>query len=124
MTVAEFNRAAGAYQKRTMVAVLVLFGTALMCVFGYASFQHRFESFLASRVNGAAAEVLSVLPMAVPTALAFCILIPLTRRIDRQSGLSCPHCLKTLATYKHIVIASRNCPYCGKKVIEDETNEG
>jgi len=64
--------------------------------------------------------MLAVLPMAVPTVLAFMLIIPLARRIERQSGIACPHCAKALANHKAIVIASRNCPCCGKKVIDDE----
>ncbi len=58
--------------------------------------------------------------MALPTALAFLLIILMARRIERSSGIACPRCTKALAAHKAIVIASRNCSYCGKKVIKDE----
>jgi len=46
-------------------------------------------------------------------------MILFSRRIDRNLGIPCPHCAKSLTNSKPIVIASKNCPYCGMKVIDD-----
>jgi DNA-directed RNA polymerase subunit RPC12/RpoP len=121
MRISEFSRAASVYQKRSVVACIAPLSIALLLIIAYAPLQHRLESFLSTRINAFAVDLLAALPMALPTVLAFLFIIPLARRIDRQSGIACPHCAKTLANHKAIVIASRNCPYCGKKVIEDES---
>jgi len=119
MRIAEFSRAAAVYQKRSLVACIAPLSVALLCLTAYTPLRGRFESYLSSRVDSFAVDVLTVLPMAVPTVLAFLLIVPLTRRIERKSGVVCPHCAKPLANYKAIVVASRNCPYCGKRVIED-----
>jgi len=121
MRISEFSRAARAYQKQSLVACFVPLSLALICILVYAPFQHKFESFLSSRFSGAAVDILTILPMAMPLVLAFASMIPLGRRIDRRAGVACPKCGKNLANHKAIVIASRNCPYCGEKVIQDET---
>jgi hypothetical protein len=120
MRISEFSHGASVYQKRSAVACIAPLSIALLCIVAYAPLQHRFEAFLSTRVDASTADVLTVLPMALPVVLAFISMIPLARRIDRQSGIACPHCTKPLANHKAIVIASRNCPYCGKRVIEDE----
>jgi DNA-directed RNA polymerase subunit RPC12/RpoP len=120
MSISEFSHAASAYQKRTVVVGVVPLLVGLGCLIAYAPFQGRFESFLSSRFDGFWVDMLAVLPMALPTALALLLIIPIARRIERSSGIACPHCTKALAAHKAIVIASRNCPYCGRRVIEDE----
>ena len=120
ISISDFNRAADVYRKRSVIACIAPFAIALVCLLAYAPVNEHFESYLSTRLDAFAVDVLCVLPMAVPTVLAFILLIPLARRIERQSGIPCPHCGKALANYKAIVIASRNCPCCGKRVIEDE----
>jgi hypothetical protein len=53
--------------------------------------------------------------------LLFAIVI-IGHYIDNKYGLSCPYCKATIATpqFFHIVIASKCCPMCGKKIIECE----
>ena len=122
MNISEFSRVSTAYQKQSLIACIGPLSIALVCIVAYAPFQRRFESFLSSRFDSTAVDVLTVLPMAMPTVLALAFMIPLARRIERRAGVPCPHCSKALANHRAIVIASRNCPYCGKRVIEDETN--
>jgi hypothetical protein len=42
-------------------------------------------------------------------------------RADQQhkrfATLTCPHCAKPLVQSSRIVIASRNCPFCGRQVV-------
>ena len=120
MRMSEFSRAAGAYQRKSIFACLAPFLIALICLFAYVPFQHRLEGYLSSRFSATVVDVLTVTPMALPVVLAVASLIPLGRRIERRAGIACSHCGKGLAGYKAIVIASRNCPHCGKRVIEDE----
>ena len=120
MRISEFNRAASSYHKRSAIACVVPLSIGLLCLLAYAPAKQRFEAFLSTRFDAATVDILTVLPMALPTVLAFLLIIPLARRIDRQFGIACTHCGKPLANHKAIVIASRNCPYCGKRVLEEE----
>jgi DNA-directed RNA polymerase subunit RPC12/RpoP len=121
MRISEFSRAAGVYQKRSTIGCIAPLSIALVCLLAYAPFQKRFESFLSSRFDSSSTDVITVLPMALPTVLAVLLIVPLARRVERQAGIACPHCAKALANHKAIVIASRNCPHCGGRVIEDQS---
>jgi hypothetical protein len=123
MRIAEFNRAAEVYHKRSLFACVTPLLIALACMVAYAPFKQRFEGFLSSRFHAFPADVLSILPLALPLVTALLLLVPMARRIDRRFGISCVHCGKQLANHKPIVIASRNCPYCGKPVIEENPEQ-
>ena len=115
----EFSRAAANYQKRSAIVCVTPFALGILCVVIYAPFQRRFEAFLAGRFSSTLADVLVVLPMGLPLLLALASLIPLGRKIERTAGVLCPHCSKQIAGFKPIIIASKNCPYCGRRVLDD-----
>ena len=35
----------------------------------------------------------------------------------RDTRVCCPYCRRSLITNRHLVIATRNCPYCGRRVL-------
>jgi DNA-directed RNA polymerase subunit RPC12/RpoP len=115
----QFIKAANSYNRRAAAIFIIPLLMALGFIIAYGPFQRRFEAFLASRIAGPTPNLLKVLPVAVPFLLAIGAMIPLTRRNDRDMGVACPHCGKPLAQFKAIVIASKNCPYCGKKVLDE-----
>ena len=43
----------------------------------------------------------------------------MTTKDDREQSLACPTCGKPMAHFKAVVIASKNCPYCGARVLDD-----
>jgi hypothetical protein len=79
------------------------------------------ESFLSTRFDSFTVDILTKLPIALVQIAAVVCIFWMYGRVKRQSGVRCPHCAKGLANRKKIVIASGNCPFCGKKVIEDES---
>ncbi len=38
-------------------------------------------------------------------------------RATRDKRVSCPFCRRSLITYRHLVIATRNCTHCGRQVL-------
>ncbi len=42
-----------------------------------------------------------------------------TREVKDQHSLVCPHCAKPLSQSRDIVIATGNCPHCGRRIIKD-----
>jgi hypothetical protein len=115
----EFIKAAASHNRRAVAVFLIPLLLAFAFIIAYGPFQRRYEAFLASRIAGPTPKLLKVLPIAVPLLIAIGAMIPLTRKNDRDLGVPCPHCRKPLAQLKSIVIASKNCPYCGAKVLED-----
>jgi hypothetical protein len=115
----EFIVAATTYNKAGFVRLLILMLFAMVCVATYAPYHDRFEACLDSRFGGPTSNILAIVPAALPVTLAFGLLIPLQRRLERKLGAGCPHCGKNLADFRGIVIASKNCPFCGLKVLDD-----
>ena len=77
------------------------------------------EDWLTSKFDATQADLLATAPYALITLLAFGALIIFARRVDRQFGIACVHCKKPLINFRYIVTATRNCPHCGKRVIEE-----
>jgi DNA-directed RNA polymerase subunit RPC12/RpoP len=115
----EFIRAANRFNRRATAIFIIPLLVALAFIVAYGPFQRRFEACLAAKVHGPIPGILQALPVGVPLAVAIGAIIMLTRRNDRDMGIACPHCGQPLAQLKAIVIASKNCPYCGKKVLDD-----
>ncbi len=69
-------------------------------------------------------EVLAPLLAMTPAVLA--LIFPLLtlsaalRRVERQFAIRCPGCGQHLHQCGAVVIASRNCPYCGGTVIQGD----
>ena len=122
VNVEEFNQCAVRYTKRSLIACLTPLGILLVLVSAYAPFSRKFEAWLASKFGATQADLLATAPYALVTILAFGALIVFARRVDRQFGIACAHCKKPLINFRHVVIASRNCPYCGKRVIEENAS--
>lgn len=120
MRLIEFKTRAAVYQKWSAYACLAPLRMALLCLLFYAPFQAQFRAYLSEGASHSAADVISVLPMALPVACALLALIPLSRRVDKAFGIPCPHCGEQMQNHKTIVIASHNCPNCGKQVLEAE----
>jgi hypothetical protein len=118
MQISEFSRAVRAYQMRRGISTVgpILIGVAGMLVL--APFRDQLKTFLSGGLGSAGGEVGAALLFAMPILLAFVFVIPLMLRIERRWGVHCPHCEKQLAECCGTVIASRNCPFCGKRVLE------
>jgi hypothetical protein len=118
MKLDEFIDAAARYQRRTLWAFFGPLSAALFLVFAYMPFAHIVAVATAKSFGEPVGEIASIVPAAVIMILLFGIMIPLSRRIERRYGIPCPHCGKSLAASKSIVVASKNCPNCGRRVIE------
>ena len=95
-------------------------GIGLILILAYAPFSRKLEAWLTSKLGATQGDLLATVPFAFITILAFGALIILARRVDRHFGIACVHCKKPLINFRYIVAASRNCPHCGKRVIEEE----
>jgi hypothetical protein len=115
----QFIKLAEHYNKRALAALMIPFLLAFACIVAYWPFQHRFEEYLGAKFAAPTSDILALAPSVTPFIVAFIALIPLSRRIERKLGVSCSHCGKALACFKAIVVASKNCPHCGVRVLDD-----
>jgi hypothetical protein len=119
MQIPVFSRAVRTHQVWKVISTVgpILIGLVGMLVLG--TFRDQLGTFLSKYLGSASGEVVAALLFGSPVLLAFAFVIPLLRRVDLQLGVQCPNCNKQLAECSHIVIASRNCPFCGNRVLEE-----
>jgi DNA-directed RNA polymerase subunit RPC12/RpoP len=77
-----------------------------------------FGKFLPDEVLGSyiIAKALYYVPIAFLLMLFIIVVVRADRR-DRDSGYKCPNCNMELTKKAAVVIATGNCPFCGKKAI-------
>ena len=67
-------------------------------------------------------DILPVLPLAGLVIAGIVSAFAIEIRVRKRLGCHCPHCGEQIASpqFAAIVIASGNCPACGKKVLDKE----
>ncbi len=117
MTVDKFRQATEQYQR----SILIKIGwAALLGVVTTAASMVLATALDLARWFGEPAEEILVGISPFPGILMFIGLVWFwERRLLLDSQLRCPHCEKSIAQLKHLVIATRNCPFCGLKILEE-----
>jgi len=115
----EFIVATKSYNKRTMVLVIFSFLLVIVVAAAYGPHLNSFEDYLDTKFTWAVSAVLTIAPIAVLTVSTFLVVIAVLRRIEKNLGLNCPHCNKSVIRFEGIVIATRNCPFCGMNVLDE-----
>lgn len=123
MTHDEFIKAADRFHRWSVLACLLPLGGAVLCGLPFAALQDHIESAGASAFGEPAGEILRVLPIVAVVVLGVGSMVPFHRWIDRRFGVPCPHCGRPVAGHKSIVVASRNCPHCGSRILDSEIDE-
>jgi DNA-directed RNA polymerase subunit RPC12/RpoP len=119
----EFITATKDYNKHgsALLAILLLF--VFVSLIAYAPVRPQFQRYLASKFSDGISNGLATVPILAPLILFFCFGVALNQRREKKFGVACPRCGKNLAgtlILRRIVIASRNCPYCGMKVLDEK----
>lgn len=116
LTVEEVNAAAARYNRHGVILATGTFA-AMLIGFGIAfAFIGAFRALVEQL--GAVAGILPLLP-----AVAFCFagIWWSQQAANADASAKCPHCGKLLVRYRSIVIATRNCPDCGRRAIAEPT---
>jgi DNA-directed RNA polymerase subunit RPC12/RpoP len=119
----EFIVATTNYNKHGSLFALILLLFTFVGIIGYIPLQKPFQRYLASKFSENTADSLATVPVFLPILLFIVLAIVLNLR-KQKFGIACPHCGKNLAgtsILQGIVIASRNCPYCGMKVLDEKS---
>jgi DNA-directed RNA polymerase subunit RPC12/RpoP len=120
----EFISATKDHNKHGVAFVGILLLFVFISLVGYLPFEKPFQRYLASRFSESSSNALATVPLFLPTLLFFAIGTAFGVRRERKFRIQCPHCGKNLtctAIYQGIVIASKNCPYCGLKVLDEKS---
>ena len=121
MRLSEFAKAKMEYRKRAAFALLLallligLYSILLLTHLGIATayILHHFSPSIAGFVQGS-------LMFPCIFILLFTIWL-FDRKANGDIRLKCPHCGRRVDDQSGIVIATKNCPYCGKIVLVQDT---
>jgi hypothetical protein len=119
LSIQEFNAATSAYTKRFLVvsALSVIIMFACFAVVGV--WRDPLLVFCTGHFSEPVAEALTGVAAAPALIVLVAGLWLGERRAKRDARLFCPHCGKNLTGMRHLVIATRNCGYCGKRVLAE-----
>ncbi|MHC4165270.1 MAG: hypothetical protein ACYSUM_24430 [Planctomycetota bacterium] len=115
---AEFIVRLNNYERHCRDALVVFMVTAMPLMFGFAMLAPITEPFFASIAGDVVAPFLTVAPIVAVLVISACLGGLAKRRLDHRYGVWCPCCGHDLFVSRRIVIATRNCPYCGTTVIQ------
>jgi hypothetical protein len=107
------------HQKRAPILFSVPLLLIVVATAAYAPYMTKLQDHFDTKFAWAVSAVLAIAPIAVPTFASLLIVIAIFRRIERKLGLACPHCHKSVIGFGSIVIATRNCPFCGLQVLDE-----
>lgn len=106
--------------QRRVIAIAV--GTVLFmfaCLALMIPFQDQVKQFVTGWYGATTAEIvigLTPLPSAI---VLFASLFWLQRKASKLPELNCPGCKKFVGGMRHLVVATKCCPHCGKKILDD-----
>ena len=111
ITPEELNAIAKSRAKRQASALFKMTPLMLLLIIFYS-----FGKFLPDEVIGSyiIAKFLYYISLACLLMLIIIVIVRADRR-DRDSGYKCPNCIMELTKKAGVVIATGNCPFCGKK---------
>ena len=118
----EFISTTKAYNKHGVAFVGILLLFVFVSFIGYLTFEEPFQKIHGIQISGNTSNALTAVPLFLSMFLVFVFTTISRVKRERKLRILCPHCTKNLtgtAMYQGIVIASRNCPYCGMKVLEE-----
>jgi Zn finger protein HypA/HybF involved in hydrogenase expression len=118
-TVAEFRSATRRYTLRSLVWVLVVLVVAPAVSCGPVALFGWLTAPPGVAPGQVAPDWVYLSSTVVFLVLLFGGLILLDRRLKRPAELRCPHCEHALVEAAAVVIATRHCPRCGRRVLAE-----
>jgi endogenous inhibitor of DNA gyrase (YacG/DUF329 family) len=119
MTIDEFKASASRYS-RGMAWALLGSVLAVIAFLGLvAMFRDPLRDIYTRTFGGPGAEILVGLSPFPAVLILIGSLWYAERRLLRDVRLKCPSCGKQIVGMRHLVIATRNCPHCGRRVLQE-----
>lgn len=119
LAIDEFNAAVSGYNRR----MATVFGALVFAMFAFmgsvAFCRDALHTFYVGHCGEVMAEILMGLSLAPALPILFVGIWLAERSAKRDRRLYCPACGKRLMDMRHLVVATRNCGHCGKRVMAD-----
>src|SRR5438093_1462240 len=119
LTIDEFNRVASACQRKIVISVVLSGILAFAFLGAMLLFRDPIYAFLAREFGAAAADDLMGLVLLPALIVLFRVIWAGWRRANLDPRVRCPHCDKLLANMRSVVVATRNCGHCGRRILAD-----
>jgi hypothetical protein len=121
-TIDDFNVAVAHHTKRGLTMIVTCGTAGLGCLAVTAWFSDTLRGFCDRSFGEAAAEILMGLSPMPSVVVLFAGILMFERSTPRDPRLFCPTCGKSLASSQQIVVATRNCGFCGARVLAEPVN--
>jgi hypothetical protein len=123
LSIDEFNSADAAYTRlngrRVLIVAAATVGTMFACFAVVALYRDSIRNFLVETVGASAAEIVMGFTSAPAVFVLFGGLLVFGRLNKQDSRLICPSCNKSLLGMTQLVVATRNCGHCGKRILAE-----
>jgi hypothetical protein len=120
-SLSDFKNAFAAYRVRSLALSASIFATMIVGGLATLSRAGELRPFLYSRYGDDwGGAMLGAIPFSPALVVCFGGIWWLERWVRSDKRLLCPGCAKSLAHVSGTVIASRNCPLCGERVLTEE----
>jgi hypothetical protein len=111
----EFRSAASTARRRMLLGTLV----ALLTVFAYFGVIYLLAKFAGVQQLRNGKSTTGLLATVGVLPVFFGVFALAARWAQSHPHLKCPHCRRSLAESAKLVIATRNCPHCGRRVLAE-----
>ena len=123
LSIDEFNSAVSTYSRlygrRVFIVAAATVGTMIACFAVLMLCRDSIRNFLVETVGPSAAEIVMGFTPAPAVFVLFGGLLVVERMNKQDARLTCPSCNKSLLGMNQLVVATRNCGHCGKRVLAE-----
>ncbi len=119
LDIEQFNRACSRYGRGVLTVAGLAIVTAFGCFAVVLPFKQEIRAFYMGHFGAGAAEILMGLTPFPAIPVMFAGFWWLHRLSKKTPELLCPHCKKSIVGMRHIVVATKNCPHCGRRVLAE-----
>lgn len=119
LPIEEFKTAVAGYRRQILIAMACAVLAALAFIGLFGVIEETLRALSIRQFGEVATEVLMGLTLFLAVLIFFGLLVLGDRVARRDERLRCPSCGQSLEGIQHLVIATRNCGHCGKRVLAE-----
>lgn len=107
------------YLRRVVIFAGVTILTVILWFAVVLPFRDQIKDWVAERFGLSAAELAIGLTPSPALLVMLIGILWLQRTANRTPELNCPRCKKSIVGMKHLVVATKCCPHCGRRILND-----
>lgn len=107
------------YLRRVVIFAGVTILTVILCFAVVLPFRDQIKDLVVDRFGLPAAELAIGLTPSPALVVLFIGIFWLQLKANRTKELNCPRCKKSIVGMKYLVVATKCCPHCGRRILND-----